>query len=50
MVQSETRALNNFTLQSCLGDCLHVAIIIDGNRRWAAKRGLPRALSAGGAK
>jgi undecaprenyl diphosphate synthase len=28
--------------QSALGDALHVAIIMDGNGRWATARGLPR--------
>ncbi|UWZ82546.1 di-trans,poly-cis-decaprenylcistransferase [Occallatibacter riparius] len=31
---------HNFTSQS--GDGLHVAIIMDGNGRWATRRGLPR--------
>ena len=33
---------NNFTTQSITPDGLHVAIIMDGNGRWAAQRGLPR--------
>jgi undecaprenyl diphosphate synthase len=33
---------NNFTTQSVTPDGLHVAIIMDGNGRWAAQRGLPR--------
>jgi undecaprenyl diphosphate synthase len=33
---------NNFTTQSKVVDGLHVAIIMDGNGRWAARRGLPR--------
>ena len=32
----------NFVLQSRSGKGLHVAIIMDGNGRWAARRGLPR--------
>ena len=32
----------NFTLQSTLSSGLNVAIIMDGNGRWAARRGLPR--------
>jgi undecaprenyl diphosphate synthase len=32
----------SFTSQSCEPDGLHVAIIMDGNGRWAARRGLPR--------
>jgi undecaprenyl diphosphate synthase len=31
-----------FALQSESGDGLHVAIIMDGNGRWATSRGLPR--------
>ncbi len=31
-----------FTLQSCFNNELHVAIIMDGNGRWATRRGLPR--------
>jgi undecaprenyl diphosphate synthase len=30
-------------MQSDSGRELHVAIIMDGNGRWAARRGLPRA-------
>jgi undecaprenyl diphosphate synthase len=33
----------NFTVQSEGNRGLHVAIIMDGNGRWAARRGLPRA-------
>jgi undecaprenyl diphosphate synthase len=33
----------NFAMQSKSGEGLHVAIIMDGNGRWAARRGLPRA-------
>ena len=42
MVQSSMCAASNFALQSdsCAG--LHVAIIMDGNGRWATQRGLPR--------
>src|SRR5579863_4876916 len=29
-------------MQSSLGQGLHVAIIMDGNGRWATRRGLPR--------
>src|ERR1700752_1203131 len=32
----------NFTMQSTLGQGMHVAIIMDGNGRWATRRGLPR--------
>ena len=32
----------NFTTQNNLREGLHVAIIMDGNGRWAAQRGLPR--------
>lgn len=32
----------NFTMQSETSHGLHVAIIMDGNGRWAMKRGLPR--------
>ena len=45
-MQSTTFAPKNFTLQSQspdpLPECLHVAIIMDGNGRWATQRGLPR--------
>jgi undecaprenyl diphosphate synthase len=41
-MQSNTRLLNNFTVQSNNHQGLHVAIIMDGNGRWAAGRGLPR--------
>jgi len=34
---------NNFTLQSKRRGGLHVAIVMDGNGRWATRRGLPRA-------
>lgn len=32
----------NFTLQSDRADGLHVGIIMDGNGRWATRRGMPR--------
>jgi undecaprenyl diphosphate synthase len=38
-VQSDIRLSGSFTVQS---EGLHVAIIMDGNGRWAAERGLPR--------
>jgi len=41
-VQSKIHAVDNFTLQSTNRPGLHVAIIMDGNGRWAARRGLPR--------
>ena len=41
-MQSDKRAVNSFTLQSVAQAGLHVAIIMDGNGRWAARRGLPR--------
>lgn len=37
---------DNFVLQSsvsCRTDSLHVAMIMDGNGRWASRRGMPRA-------
>ena len=37
-MQSNAFAPNNFAVQSWL----HVAIIMDGNGRWAERRGLPR--------
>lgn len=37
-MQSQNSAPGHFTLQSCF----HVAIIMDGNGRWAERRGLPR--------
>ncbi len=40
-MQSTTVAPNSFTTQSEAG--LHVAIIMDGNGRWAVRRNLPRA-------
>jgi undecaprenyl diphosphate synthase len=40
-MQSASTA-NSFTVQSEKRDGLHVAIIMDGNGRWAARRGLPR--------
>src|SRR5206468_723259 len=33
----------HFATQSIMQQCYHVAIIMDGNGRWAASRGLPRA-------
>jgi undecaprenyl diphosphate synthase len=33
---------DNFTTQSQIADGLHVAIIMDGNGRWATRQGLPR--------
>jgi undecaprenyl diphosphate synthase len=41
-VQSEPTTRNNFTMQSESPAGLHVAIIMDGNGRWAARRNLPR--------
>jgi undecaprenyl diphosphate synthase len=41
-VQSDTATHNNFTVQSEQPAGLHVAIIMDGNGRWAARRNLPR--------
>ncbi|MGA8910442.1 MAG: undecaprenyl diphosphate synthase family protein, partial [Acidobacteriaceae bacterium] len=41
-VQSRAAAGNGFAVQSETGQGLHVAIIMDGNGRWAARRGLPR--------
>lgn len=35
-------ARGNFTVQSKSNDGVHVAIIMDGNGRWATRRGLPR--------
>src|SRR6266480_2245415 len=32
----------NFTMRSTFFEGLHVAIIMDGNGRWATRRGLPR--------
>ena len=32
----------SFPARSCSGGGLHVAIIMDGNGRWAKARGLPR--------
>ncbi|MBB5064524.1 di-trans,poly-cis-decaprenylcistransferase [Granulicella mallensis] len=51
MMQSSLFAIKSFAVQSdpCAG--LHVAIIMDGNGRWATQRGLPRIAGhrAGGA-
>jgi undecaprenyl diphosphate synthase len=41
-MQSKIPSLGNSTIQSEYKEGLHVAIIMDGNGRWAAKRGLPR--------
>src|ERR1700755_29235 len=41
-MQSEFYAGGNFAVQSKDGGGLHVAIIMDGNGRWAQRRGLPR--------
>ncbi len=41
-MQSGMSAGGNFALQSEGRDGPHVAIIMDGNGRWAARRGLPR--------
>jgi undecaprenyl diphosphate synthase len=41
-MQSNFRSTNNFAMQSETLEGLHVAIIMDGNGRWAARRGLPR--------
>jgi undecaprenyl diphosphate synthase len=41
-VQSIVRIPNSFTVQSETPSRLHVAIIMDGNGRWAARRDLPR--------
>ncbi len=41
-MQSTLSTLNNFTVQSEQLTGLHVAIIMDGNGRWAARRNLPR--------
>jgi undecaprenyl diphosphate synthase len=40
-MQSNSSLSTNFAMQS-KHDGLHVAIIMDGNGRWAARRGLPR--------
>src|SRR6201981_2152591 len=37
-----TSVINNFAVQSKSDEGLHVAMIMDGNGRWAARRGLPR--------
>src|SRR5580698_2566529 len=41
-MQSSPAIPNNFTVQSEKSTGLHVAIIMDGNGRWAARRNLPR--------
>jgi undecaprenyl diphosphate synthase len=50
-MQSKTLTPAHFTVQSVQKDGLHVAIIMDGNGRWATQRGLPRVAGhrAGGA-
>lgn len=41
-MQSRLPTSSNFAMQSEAGEGLHVAIIMDGNGRWAARRGWPR--------
>jgi undecaprenyl diphosphate synthase len=41
-MQSNTHPLHSFAVQSKSREELHVAIIMDGNGRWASRRGLPR--------
>jgi undecaprenyl diphosphate synthase len=41
-MQSGSLSLNHFAMQSENRKGLHVAIIMDGNGRWATRRGLPR--------
>jgi undecaprenyl diphosphate synthase len=41
-MQSATLTPGSFTVQSEMPEGLHVAIIMDGNGRWATQRGLPR--------
>lgn len=41
-MQSGIITPNHFTVQSKRHALLHVAVIMDGNGRWAAQRGLPR--------
>lgn len=41
-MQSKSTATKSFTAQSEEHQGIHVAIIMDGNGRWAARRGLPR--------
>ena len=50
-MQSALLTPESFTVQSEMPEGLHVAIIMDGNGRWATQRGLPRVLGhrAGGA-
>ena len=43
-MQSVLLAPENFTVKSRTPEGLHVAIIMDGNGRWATRRGLPRVL------
>ena len=42
-MQSDVAISNSFTVQSEKPAGIHVAIIMDGNGRWAARRNLPRA-------
>ena len=41
-MQSNVRSFNSFASQSKSSEGLHVAVIMDGNGRWASSRGLPR--------
>jgi undecaprenyl diphosphate synthase len=41
-MQSSIDLSLNFAMQSLISDGIHVAIIMDGNGRWARQRGLPR--------
>ncbi len=41
-MQSNSSLSGSFAIQSEIREGLHVAIIMDGNGRWAARRGLPR--------
>jgi undecaprenyl diphosphate synthase len=41
-MQSDSSTLDYFAMQSTNDMGLHVAIIMDGNGRWATRRGLPR--------
>ena len=42
MPEKQTNLPHNFTLQSEDAHDLHVALIMDGNGRWATRQGLPR--------